>query len=367
MPLSEREKLNRNVLKSTKPYVFEKIQKFEEKIRNGESIAIIQLQYSYQCNFTCEHCCVKRLQGVTGKRSLNVDDVRLLAQQADAMGLARFVITGGEPLTFKDLDNLVSAIDPQKFFINIDTNGWFLDSEKARHLKSIGVDRVQLSIDSFDEESHDAFRRRKGSFKRTMAAVDACQQEDLDLFIQTVVTKERLYSKEFIDFVEYFNGRNIGVFVSFAKPVGAWERRYEGCIDDSSWQVENSDLNYFRQLENRYRLFSHLTPGYGLDMGCIAVKGMFSITQFGDVLPCPYMHIAVGNIFDESLKDIIERSLKYKYFGEHVSICTIAQDRSFFKKYLEKKIYDKPIPVKYSEVFTDEDLTVVPFNKKLGK
>ena len=96
----------------------------------------------------------------------------------------------------------------------------------------------------------------------------------MDLFIQTVVTKERLYSKEFINFIEYFNGRGIGVFVSFAKPVGAWERRYEGCIDNNSREVQGSDLYYFRQLEQKYRLFSHLTPGYGLDMGCIAVKGM---------------------------------------------------------------------------------------------
>jgi Predicted Fe-S oxidoreductases len=362
MSLNQREQSNRNHLKDTKPYVHKKIQRFEEKIRRGESIAIIQMQYNYQCNLTCEHCCVKRLQGQSSKRSMTVEDVRSLARQADAMGLARFVITGGEPLTFKDLDEVVAAINPQKFFINIDTNGWFLDAARARHLKAIGVDRVQLSIDSFDEAGHDAFRRRKGSYQRTMAAVDACQQEGMDLFIQTVVTKERLYSKEFINFIEYFNGRGIGVFVSFAKPVGAWERRYEGCIDNNSREVQGSDLYYFRQLEQKYRLFSHLTPGYGLDMGCIAVKGMFSVTQFGDVLPCPYMHVSLGNIFSEPLQDIVQRGLGYKYFGERMETCVIAQDRNFFKKILENKIYDKPLPVACADVFTDEDKTKIPFN-----
>ena len=104
-----------------------------------------------------------------------------------------------------------------------------------------------------------------------------------------------------------------------------------------------------------------MTPGYGLEMGCIAIKGMFSITQYGDVLPCPYMHIALGNIFDEPLKDIIDRGLSYKYFGEKIDICTIAQDREFFEKYLETKIYDKPIPVRVEEVFTEEDKTKRPF------
>jgi MoaA/NifB/PqqE/SkfB family radical SAM enzyme len=365
MSLNSRERNNRNRLKDSKPAVYEKIQRFDEKIRRGETIAIIQMQYNYQCNLACEHCCAKRLQGISSRRGMTVEDVRILARQADDMGLARFVITGGEPLTFKELDAIVAAIDPQKFFINMDSNGWFLDAAKARHLKALGIDRVQLSLDSFDEEGHDAFRRRKGSYKRTMAAVDACQREDLDLFIQTVVTKERLYSQEFIDFVEYFNGRGIGVFVSFAKPVGAWERHYEGCIDENNSDVQGGDLHFFRGLERKYRLFSHLTPAYGLDMGCIAVKGMFSVTQFGDVLPCPYMHVSIGNIFAEPLRDIVRRGLSYRYFGERMDTCIIAQDRRFFREILENRVYDKNLPVFCTDVFSDADKTITPFHTVL--
>jgi MoaA/NifB/PqqE/SkfB family radical SAM enzyme len=358
MALTPKERQNRAYLQENKPYVYEKIQKFGEKIRRGESIAIIQMQYNYQCNLACEHCCAKRLQGKNSNRKMTVADVAHLARQADDMGLARFVITGGEPLTFTDLDEIVTAIDPRKFYINIDTNGWLLDDEKAAHLKNIGIDRVQLSLDSLDEQAHDAFRRRSGSYARTLHAVDACRNAGLDLFIQTVVTRARLYSEEFIRFVEYFNARDIGVFVSFAKPVGAWEGRYELCISEE-------DLRYFRSLENRYRLFSHLTPGYGIDMGCIAVKGMFTVTQYGDVLPCPYMHISIGNIFLEQLKDIIKRGMQYKYFGEKVDICTIAQDLHFFKNFLESKIYNKKIPVSCFDIFTDGDRTKVPFYQNI--
>lgn len=360
MTLTRTEQDNRNYLRDCKPRVYEKIQQFAEKIRRGESIAIIQMQYNYQCNLACGHCCAKRLQGANPGRKMTVTDVAELARQADAMGLARFVITGGEPLTFPDLDEIVAAIDPQKFFINVDTNGWYLDAAKAAHLKKTGVDRVQLSIDSLDPAGHDAFRRRKGSYDRTMRAVDACLETGLGLFIQTVVTRQRLYDPEFLRFVEYFNGRGIGVFVSFAKPVGAWERKYDACITDD-------DLAYFRDLEKKYRLFSHLTPGYGIDMGCIAVKGMFSVTQYGDVLPCPYMHISLGNIFSEPLADIVARGLSNRYFGEKVAICTIAQDRDFFTRIMEPKIYGKPIPVPFADVFTGEDATRRPFHLDLGE
>jgi len=338
----------RNWLKKEKPYVYEKIMRFDEKIKNGESIAIIQFQYDYTCNFRCQHCSVKRFQGKKDGRQFTMADVKELARQADKMGLARFVITGGEPLVFKDFDELVAAIDPQKFYINCDTNGWFLDEKRAKHLKSIGLDRIQLSIDSFDAKEHDNFRRAKGSHERAMKAVDAALNADLGIFIQTVVTKQRLRTNEFIKFIEYFNKKGVGVFVSYAKPVGSWEGNFDILVD-------KDDMRYMEELEKKHKVFTHLTPAYGLNMGCIAVKGMISVTQYGDVLPCPYIHVSIGNVFKEPLKDIIQRGLNIKYFGEHVDTCLIAEDRKFINDYVVKKIYGKPLPVPYSKVFAKND------------
>jgi MoaA/NifB/PqqE/SkfB family radical SAM enzyme len=346
----------RNKLKEEKPYVYEKIMKFEEKINRGESIAIIQFQYNYKCNLSCKHCSVKRFQGKNNARKLTIPDVRDLFRQADEMGLARVTITGGEPLIFKDFDELVAAIDPQKFFINCDTNGWFFNREKANHLKSIGVDRIQPSIDSLDAKEHDSFRGAKGSHERAMKAVDIALDVGLGVFVQTVVTKQRLYSEEFINYIEYFNKKGVGVFVSYAKPVGSWEGNFDILVD-------KDDMNYMRQLEKKYRIFTHLTPAYGLNMGCISVKGMFSVTQYGDVLPCPYIHTSIGNVFNKPLEDIIQRGLDIKYFGEYVDTCLIAEDIHFIEKYVAARIYGKPLPVLCSEVFTDEDKTQKPFNE----
>lgn len=355
--LKPEEMNRRNKLKEEKPYVYEKIMKFDEKIRRGESIAIIQFQYNYICNFSCEHCSTRRFQGRNDARQFAIADVKELFRQADEMGLARVTITGGEPLVFKDFDALVAAIDPQKFYINCDTNGWFLDEKRAKHIKSIGVDRIQLSLDSFDADEHDKFRNAKGSHERAMKAVGIALDAGLSIFIQTVVTKQRLYSNEFIEFVEYFNKKGIGVFVSYAKPVGAWEGNFDVLVD-------KDDMKYMEELEKKHNVFTHLTPAYGLNMGCIAVKGMFSVTQYGDVLPCPYIHVSIGNVFEEPLKDIIQRGLNIKYFGEHIDTCLIAEDRDFINNYVVKKIYGKPLPVPCSEVFTDEDKTQKPFNEE---
>lgn len=347
--LNEVERNNRNILKNNKPLVYEKIMKYQEKVEKGESIAIIQFQYDYTCNFKCEHCSILGFQGKKNSRCFTIEDVKELSRQADEMGLANVAITGGEPLVFKDLDQLVEAINPQKFYIAMDTNGWFLDEEKAKHLKTIGIDKIQLSLDSLEAKEHDSFRHKVGAHEKALRGVDAALAAGLNVIVSTVVTKSRIHSEEFIDFLEYFKSKNVGVFVTYAKPVGAWAGHFDELVD-------KEDMKYMNELEKKYNVFTHLTPSYGMDLGCIAVKRMISITKYGDVMPCPYMHTSLGNFFEESLQEIVNRGMKIKYFGEKVNTCLMAEDREFIHNYVEKKLYQDNLPVPWKEVFEEGDL-----------
>ncbi|MGO9013530.1 MAG: radical SAM/SPASM domain-containing protein [Dissulfurispiraceae bacterium] len=347
--LSSSETEKRNTLKKEKPYVYEKIMKYDEKVKRGESIAILQFQYDYTCNFRCEHCCITKLRRKKGERCFTIVDVKELSRQADEMGLAHIVITGGEPLVFPDFDDIVKAIDPQKFYITSDTNGWFLDAERAKHLKNIGIDKIQLSLDSLSAAEHNEFRHKKGSHERAVRAIDASLDAGLNIILATVVTRQRVRSEEFIEFLEFAKKKGVAVFVTYAKPVGDWEGNFDVL-------VTRDDMDYMRELEKKYNVFTHLTPSYGIEMGCIAVKRMVSITKYGDVMPCPYIHTSLGNFFKEPLKDIIERGLNIKFFGKFFDSCLIAEDRTFINNYDVKKIYGKLLPVPYSEVFTKEDI-----------
>jgi len=347
-PVNEGEIEKRSQLKKEKSYVYEKIMKYGEKVKRGESIAIIQFQYDYTCNFRCVHCSVKRFQGKKEGRFFTISDVKELSRQADEMGLAQIVITGGEPLIFPDFDDVVKAIDPQKFYIISDTNGWFLDAERAKHLKKIGVDKIQLSIDSLNAKEHDEFRRMPGSHERCLRAIEAAKKAGLNIIVQTVVTKQRVRSKEFIGFLKFMNGKGVGVFITYAKPVGCWEGNFDVLVN-------RDDMDYVRELEKKYNVFTHLTPAYGLNLGCISVKRMISVTKYGDVMPCPYIHISLGNFFKEPLKKIIERGLKIKWFGKYCDTCLIGENRKFINDYIAKKTYGKPLPVPWYEVFTKDD------------
>jgi len=346
----------RNKLKQDKPLVYEKIQRFEEMTKNGKSIAIVRVEHGYQCNFSCEHCCITELR-TPGLEQIMMDPkvIKKVADEADAYGLARWVITGGEPLIFENLEEIVRAIGPDRFYISADTNGWLLDDEKAKYLKKIGIDKIQLSVDGSCPKVHDEFRRKPGSHERSMKAIEACKKAGLAIIVQTVATHQRLRSKEFTDFLKLINDKGVCVYISFGKPVGAWKGEFGSLIT-------KADLKYVRELEKKYKVFTHLTPSYGIKGSCIAGCGMVSITAGGEVTPCPYMHISMGNVLEESLDKILERTMSNKYFGGRVEVCMMAESDEkggcgeFLKKYIVNKVYpEEKLPVSHKKVFSEDD------------
>jgi len=74
------------------------------------------------------------------------------------------------------------------------------------------------------------------------------------------------------------------------------------------------------------------------------------------------MHISMGNILDESLDKILERTMNNKHFGGRVDVCMMAESDEnggcgeFLKKYIVGKVYpEKKLPVFHTKVFTKDD------------
>ena len=64
---------------------------------------------------------------------------------------------------------VLEAIKPERFYLYLTTNGYYLDKKMAEKLAEFKVSRVSVSIDSMDEKIHDEIRGRKihgeGQFK----------------------------------------------------------------------------------------------------------------------------------------------------------------------------------------------------------
>ena len=357
--LSAAELMKRNDLRSRKPYVADKLARIKEMEERGEVSPIIRLEKSYLCNFQCTHCSAeyymerhqKKIGVVDDRRKMDMDDVRLVSKMADEIGLARFVITGGEPMVMKDFDAVVAALDPDKHYIITDTHGWFLDEARARHLKEIGVEKVQLSLDSFIEEEHDKFRNKPGAWKRGMRGVHASLDAGLNLIIQTVLVKGRVKTKEFRDMCEFATKHKFGLYVSYAKPTGA-------CSEHPDFVISKEEADILREMEKEYNVFTHMTPSYGSYKGCITVKGIITVTDTMEVTPCPYIDMSLGNLRETHLKEVLERGMRNPWLGPYRPDCIIGEDPDFIKLHTEKTAGAKLLPLPYGQGFSDNDSLV---------
>ena len=337
--MKEKEQNNRNILKEKKPLVYEKVIKYD--------MPRIQFQANYNCNFSCRHCSVNDVKDHT-RKLLSIDEIKDVFDQADEMGISRLTISGGEPLIMNNLEKVVNAIGADRFYIQCDTNAYYMNEEKAQFLKDIGIDCVAPSLDSLDTKAHDEFRNQEGSALKVLEAIDIVQKVGINIYIQTVVTKSRLYSEEFVEFLRFFNDKGIGVFVSAAKPVGS----FAGQFDDL---LVKEDFDYLAKLEKYYNMFSHLTPAYGLneERNCVAGKNIFGLSAYGDCLPCIYFYCSMGNVREESLKNIYDRMQRLNIFDENT--CVLAdKSNSFIQKYVVP-LYDKKLPVNWKNLLTPED------------
>ena len=317
-----------------RPRVHEKIQTFFRDMANGIISPILRLKINRSlCNFKCEHCCEepymsRDLLKTTGKidprPQMSLEDYAELSRQADQYGIFRFVLTGGEAILDKGLRDLIKALDPMKHLIILDTNAWFFDKKKAQWFADNGGYKAQISLDSYVEEEHDAFRNKPGSYKRAIKAIQASKDAGLELLLSTCIVKDRVFSQEFEDFLEYCDAENVPLYVTLAKPVGSARGHDE-------WVCTKKDVDQLKYLEDKYNVFTHMTPSYGLPGKCITVKGINTVNHDGEIVPCPYMDLSIGNVMKMPLADILDRGLRSKWLGPYRDECILGENFDFIK------------------------------------
>ncbi len=340
------EQQKRAKLKREKPDVFEKVIRIEERFKQGIPTPIIDIAYSYACNLKCKHCTASRFKKVG--RKLTPNDLLNISNQAHELGFCQFCISGGEPLIFKDLDEVILALQPDKFHLTMSTNGHFMTLDKAKHLKQLGLDKVKISLDDFDEKIHDINRNDIGAYRKAIDAMMNAREAGLSVVIQTVVTHQNCQTDRLFQMAEFAKEHGFTIDVLIARCTGEWEGKHEVLINEE-------DAEFLRKAHDTHPVLHRDTfASYGMDKGCGAVTACLHVTQYGDVLPCVYIHIGIGNIFEESLKTIMDRGMSIKHFRNYNPKCLSGEDRHFIENYMTK-FYGKNLPVPYTDIFNKED------------
>lgn len=166
--------------------------KNSDKIRIGSKILIAKatgrprpffVQYSLlnACNAKCVYCNCPEREDPRASLAMHRHALAEFAR----LGAVRIKFLGGEPLLHHDLAELVGIAKGHGMRTAIVTNG-FLVPQRMDLMKQF--DEIVISIDG-SEAAHDA-QRGHGTWKKVMAAIDACAREKLDFFLSAVVTRD---------------------------------------------------------------------------------------------------------------------------------------------------------------------------------
>lgn len=282
---------------------------------------LIALNLTERCNLACEHCYLDAKvlkEGSTDE--LDTDELKKVLGEIAAVGPeAMVVLTGGEPLLRRDIEDLAAHASSLGLMVVVGSNGLLLTPERIERLKSAGVAGIGLSIDSLDPDRHDAFRGRKGAWIKTMASVDACVAAEMPFQIHFSVTDDT--ADEIDDMVAF--ARDAGAMVLnvfFMVCTGRGEKysdispqKYEEVLrrvaeaarNEKRLMVRAKCAPHFKRIAMEMDPEWPITSAHGYDAGgCIAATRYARVTPDGHVTACPYMEESVGSVRERPFGEI---------------------------------------------------------------
>jgi len=123
--------------------------------RFGRRIEYLRLSVTDRCDLRCAYCIPKGFRLFEEPAHwLDFDELERLVGVFSRLGVRRIRLTGGEPLLRRNLPELVRRIDalPGIEDISLSTNGTQL-SKMAAELRTAGVTRLNVSLDTLDQDS----------------------------------------------------------------------------------------------------------------------------------------------------------------------------------------------------------------------
>lgn len=149
-------------------------------VENGDRYRLrkLKIEVTQACRLSCIHC--SSSASANGYKEMELEAAQSIVRQAAEMGVAETAISGGEPLLWSGIEELLELCHRLEMHTTVYTSGVVDDSKKAmEQLKALGIRRVVFSFFSSYAEVHDKVTRTKGSWEQTLAAVQVARAVDL--------------------------------------------------------------------------------------------------------------------------------------------------------------------------------------------
>jgi len=276
---------------------------------------IISWNTTNQCNMFCEHC--YRDAGAKAEEELSTEQGKALLDEIAKAGFKIMIFSGGEPLMREDIYELVEHAVKLGLRPVFGTNGTLITPEVARRLKEIGTMGVGISLDSTDPAKHDKFRAFPGAWEGAVQGMKNCREAGLPFQIHTTVVDWNM--EEVLDITDF--AVKLGAMahhIFFLVPTGRAVN-----IEEESLRAEQYEELLTKIMKKQQEVpielkptcapqFMRIAKEMGMDLrfsrGCLAGTHYCIISPMGDVQPCAYLNMKLGNVKETPFSEIWAKS-----------------------------------------------------------
>lgn len=189
----------------------------------GRVINYLRISVTDRCNLRCCYCMPEGVQDVGMKNILTFEEIWEIVRTGVSLGITHIRITGGEPLVRKGCVDLIRGIReiPGVETITMTTNGVLLGNY-AKQLKEVGVDSVNISLDTLDPEEFYKITGKR-ELQEVLAGIRAAKTAGLQVKLNAVNRKEL----DPLPLVRYAQKENLPLRFIEMMPVG-YGKKYVG-------------------------------------------------------------------------------------------------------------------------------------------
>ncbi|MCY0851021.1 radical SAM/SPASM domain-containing protein [Sulfuracidifex metallicus] len=283
--------------------------------------SVVVWESTKACDFNCKHCRAFSLKERLPDELTAHEIEKYVIDRIHGM----FVISGGDALKRDDIFE-IARYSSSRVMTALSPSGSRISKDVAKMIKDAGIKAVSISIDG-PETIHDSFRGVQGAFRMSSEAIKNVKEEGIWLQINTTISKFNIdHLDQVKEAVMTFNPNSWDIFVLV--PTGRATRGMEILpiqnemlmLKVRQWRKEG--LNVRMTCNPYFVRFSavrgDVIPGYdpekgrgsaGGARGCMASNGFLFIAYNGDVYPCGFLPIKLGNVREERLDEIYNSPL----------------------------------------------------------
>jgi GeoRSP system radical SAM/SPASM protein len=260
------------------------------------------------CNFACSHCYSRE----DTHDELPRDVLYSCIEKVTKAGVFSVNFGGGEPLLRPDLLDIAAFSSGLGLRVSMNSNGWLIDYDMAVALKKAGFTKVGISIDSHLPDVHDTFRGVAGSHIRALAALGHLKSVGITTSISTVIC--RINSSTIDDLVALALEKGVGQlnFHNFKCSGLGMSNKDSLDLTPDEWKVFYRDAIAAKRtvkdldisLDDPIIALLDARDAGSLVKGSVCGKLSLNIKANGDMTPCGFIPIVIGNIVNDDLQQV---------------------------------------------------------------